>query len=142
MSMNKVDIKGIDEVVNVLKNKTAKDAVNISRAATNGVASTAKKMVKEELKNHVDSGDLKKSIKSKRLKSRKTKPQSAITVIRQKGWYWKFLDKGTEYISALNFVRKVKQYFNKNMPEIFEESFKKVLIKRIKKNLKAARSKK
>lgn len=136
-----IKIKGIESVADVLANKSPKDAINISRAAMQGMASTGKDYCREFLKPHQDSKTLYRAIKSKRMKSNPLTPTSAVVVQSNTHhpWYWVFLENGTQQTPATHFIRKTKQRLEDEQEQILEESLKKVLIKRIKKNLKSAR---
>lgn len=135
------EITGINEVINILKNKSAKDVKNLSRATVNGVSQEATKEVRKNASTFRDTGTLVRGIKNKRLKGSPARPAAAVTITKEKGpksaYYWRFQEHGTSTgIQPKHFVRDAKNTIERNLPHLANESFKKVLIRRIKRELK------
>jgi len=139
-------IEGLDEVKALLEKETPKQANNILRAVVQGIASEiAKDARKSAPKN---TGNLRKSIKAKRKKSKPGFPVSAVEIttgknVKNDGFYWRFIEFGTQGNNPQPeqpFIRPAKDRAQANMPQILESQFVKKLqanIKRIqKKNAK------
>lgn len=139
------DIKGLEEVDNILKQVAPNKAKNLMRTTVHGYVSKITKRAKEIVSK--DTGTLKKSIKTKREKSSPFKPRSSVFITTGKsakndGWYWRFIEYGTRGKTgraAVPFIRPAVQQMEAKKISIMKEEFGKKLESAIKRELKKAR---
>jgi len=127
---NGFSITGTKEVQKILDEIAPKYARNLMRATIHGVASTIAKDARANAPK--DSGNLKKSIKSKRRKSRPDNPISEVIVLTGKGgvsaFYWLFLERGTRTgIGEHRFIANASEKARANFETVLTEQFGKKL---------------
>jgi len=143
MSKN-VEVIGIEEIEKVLDELLPKHARNLSRSFVHGLASEVAKESKKRVPT--DTGNLKKSIKAKRKRSKPETPVSEVIVTTGKnakndGFYWRFVEYGTGGPvpqSERPFLRPARDYITAHMKEIADNVFTKKLAALVKREKKKA----
>lgn len=147
--MSRAEIKGVDEVIALLKGKAPRIARNLLRSTVQGVASSAAKEVKASAPEL--SGGLKKSVKAKRLNRRgkggnvvasavTINAKTPATTDRPDGTFqWLHVEYGTQEAEAHPFVEPVAVKLRNNMPKIFRDEFLKKLAKQMARELKTVK---
>ncbi|MGB1215399.1 MAG: HK97 gp10 family phage protein [Pikeienuella sp.] len=87
---SKFQIKGLDDVNELLGEIAPKHAKNIMRSTVHGVAGELRNSIKK--KSPKDSGDLKRSEKTKRRRQKGSKIASDVLIGE---FYWRFLEEGS-----------------------------------------------
>lgn len=141
-----IGVEGVAEVIAALKEKSPRIARNLLRSTIQGVASDGAKEVKANAP--VLLGELKKSIKAKRL-NRKGRDgdiiSSAITISaktvpsvnRPDGTFkWVHIEYGTNDTAADPFVQPVANKIKANLPRILTEQFTKKLAQQVARELR------
>lgn len=139
----KFEVEGLKNVERILEQITPKHARNLNRAVNYGIASE----ITKETKNNIRSlgiektGNLRKSLKTKRAKSHPDKPISDVIFSSGKkekydGYYWRFVEFGTKTSVEKPFLRPVVQKIKSNIEEIYEQQFTKKLAAQIKRELR------
>lgn len=126
-------ISGVEEIQNILEEVAPKHARNLMRATMHGVASEITKRAKKRVR--VDSGNLKKAIKTKRKKSHPDKPTSQVYITTGKsakndGFYWRFIEYGTRGKTANEerpFIKPSVKEVQAQLPTILKRQFGKKL---------------
>jgi HK97 gp10 family phage protein len=98
MTSINIDVEGIEEIQKVLREIPEKDAKNLVRATVRGIASEVNKEAKKRVP--VDTGNLKKSLKVKAVRSPPFKPVFDVRAesgksVKHDGFYWRFIEHGT-----------------------------------------------
>lgn len=131
------EIEGIDDALDILEDIGPKKAKNLLRATAAGMASEIAKDIKKN--TPVDTGELKKSIKTKRRRSQKDHYISDVVVERGSsakydGYYWRFVEYGTAGNAGnppAPFIRPAaEKYFNqidKKMTQQFGKKYEALL---------------
>lgn len=143
------DIKGLEEVDNILKQVAPNKAKNLMRTTVHGYVSRIAKLAKQLAPKDTakDTGTLKKSIKTKREKSSPFKPRSSVFITtgnsaKNDAFYWRFVEYGTRGKTgraAVPFIRPAVQQMEAKKISIMKEEFGKKLESAIKRELKKAR---
>ena len=134
--LNGIEVIGDKEVMKILDEIAPKEARNLARSTIHGIAGRITKAAKQRVK--VDKGTLRKSIYTKREKSPPNRPKSSVR-FREKGYYWRFVEYGTEKgnnLQARPFLRPARQQIMGNLNAILREEFQKKLTARINRVLK------
>lgn len=129
-------IEGLPEIQDILERAGPRHSYNLMRATVQSVAGVIAKDAKSRAP--IDSGELKKSIKAKRLKSPRLNPQSGVYVEHGQGakfdaFYWKFIEFGTNGVDGVGripekpFIRPAAADARSNYPEMIREQFGKKL---------------
>lgn len=130
-----MQIVGIDDVKKILNDIAPKHSKNLMRATVQGIAS---EMAKEAKKNAPrDEGTLKRAIKAKRKRSHSLQPISEVIVthgrsVRFDAFYWRFLEYGTQKISAQPFIKPAEEKVGGEMDRHIVELFGKKLESKLK----------
>ncbi len=130
-------IEGLPEIQQILEDAGPRHSYNLMRATVQSVASKIAKDAKTRAPKG-DSGDLKKSIKAKRIKSPRLNPQSGVYVEHGQGaryhaFYWKFVEYGTSGRNGVGanpeqpFLRPAAADARANYPDMIREEFGKKL---------------
>lgn len=137
---------GLENIEKIFEEIAPRHARNLSRAVNHGIASEIAKKVKQNIKNNgiEKTGNLRKSIKSKRRKSDPDKPVSDVVAASGKqakndGFYWRFIEHGTKHSSAKPFVAPAVQEIKSKLNEVYEEQFNKKLASAIRREQKKLR---
>jgi HK97 gp10 family phage protein len=139
-----VQVIGADEIAKILEEIAPKHARNLMRATIHGVAGEITKESKKLVP--IDTGNLKKSLKTKRRRSKPDQPVSDVIATQGKGakndgFYWRFVEHGTGGKNpqpARPFIRPSKDKIFAQLPNILNEQFTKKLAAAIKREQKKA----
>lgn len=135
-----VRIEGMDELKAKLTDVLPREARNILRRTTLKIASDVRDKVRQ--RSPVDTGNLKRSIKSKRDKGTPTNITSSVYVDRSggksgKGYHYHFVEFGTVKMPAQPFivptVEEMRPSLSEEYRKEFGAQFEKELQKRAKK---------
>jgi HK97 gp10 family phage protein len=128
----KMVVTGLSELMEMFEEIAPNAAMNIGRAAVQSIASSMAKEIKTaapKLK-----GDLKKTIRAQRKKSKRTHPKSMVRANAMKNsngtvntFYWKFQEYGSRQQPKRPFIGPVRQKYSQNMPQLMREHFGKKL---------------
>lgn len=140
-----VKVEGLEQVQEMLKEKSPRVARNLMRATVQAVASNIAKDAKKQAPRLT--GNLQRAIKARRKKSPPDKPTSLVIVGEGKGhkpdaFYWKFVEYGTQYIPPAPFIGPAKQRAQANMKTMLVEEFGKKFEKQLAREAKAKAKKK
>lgn len=152
------EIQGIKEIREVLDNLAPRHARNILKNTIYSVAAELRNDIKAAAP--VDSGDLRKNVAAKNLRSHPDKPASVV-YFKPDGFYWRFVEHGTapgkkgsrittnrgrsrsriQYRShpgtpARPFVMPAVNRMRTRLPQIINEKFTKALEKAVARELK------
>jgi HK97 gp10 family phage protein len=124
-----IRVDGIDELKKTLDELAPREAFNLMRGVTHGVAQQVAKRAQARVP--VDSGTLKKAIKAKRGNPRDNggKPFSDVVVEHGKSathdaFYWRFLEYGTRTgIPESKFIGNAIESVRSEIPQIMREQF-------------------
>lgn len=141
-----VEIEGAKFVRNTMKDLMPREARNIARRAVVAVA----RKVRDTARDHVpvDTGTLRKAIRSRRSKGGRDKANAEVNVTtgseaRNDGWYWHFLEFGTKSQSAQPFIQPTLAEWRNKAAKAFEgewwSQFAKEMVKRAKRQQGARR---
>ena len=136
-----IDIDGMSELNAMLDDIAPREARNLNRAVIHGIAATIAKDAKANAPKG-DSGNLKKAIKAKRRRPKNPdKPFSDVMVEHGKGakndgFYWRFLEYGTQRIAARPFIQPAIDAANQNILQIYKEQFFKKWAQKLKREAK------
>lgn len=142
---NGVEIIGADEVAEVLSKFAPRIANNLGRSLVHGIAGEISKEAKKRAPRRT--GNLKKALKTKRRRGKPGKPVSDVIVTQGKsakydGFYWRFLEYGTQSISEQPFIRPAKDLIFSKLDEVVDRQFKKKLVQAVnRENKRRAKSK-
>lgn len=119
--MIKTEIKGIDDVNEILSQIAPRQAKNIMRATVHGVAGE----IRDDAKGHMseDTGVMRKSTKAKRERGTPTTLVSTVRVTLA-AFYWRFREygQGPDGVEDAMFMKAVAM-FRANMDRIFLNQF-------------------
>lgn len=118
--MMSVELKGLDDVDELLSKIAPRQAQNIMRATIHGIAGEIRDDAKRDMP--VDEGDMKRGTKSKREKS--VRGQLLSTVRVAGAFYWRFLEygQGPDGVEVAMFGKAVAKY-RARQNEIFLQQF-------------------
>lgn len=140
--MMTMEIKGIDDIKNILDDVAPKRAENLLNATIRGVAVEGQKLIKGKLQQYNDTGNLIKSLKVKSVRSPKDYPSFKVEFDsgagkKNDGFYWRFLEHGTEKDKRERlFVRKSKIELTSSLDLILLQQFAKKYESAMKRELK------
>lgn len=123
-------IEGVDDLKQVLDAMAPKAARNLARATVQGVAGEVAKEVRKKAPKRT--GNLRKAIKAKRRRP-KNPDQFYSDVVSQgkqqknDGFYWRFVEFGTQKLPEQPFIRPVVDVMRPELPRIYREQFGKKL---------------
>lgn len=137
--MMSMEIRGIEDAKKILEEIAPKRSLNLITATVRGVASEIAKEMKGNAPKNTK--NLIKSIKVKKSRSDKFKPVFKVEFDSGKskkhdGFYWRFVEHGTQTSRASNFVRRSRLKIESNMGFIIQSQFVKKLESQIKRELK------
>lgn len=118
-----IQIDGLQETIDFLTKEVPREAQNLSASAVQAAAMTLKKEIAPRIPKRT--GKLKKSIKAKRNRPSWGMVSSDV-FFDAKGWYWRFVEYGTERAAAHPFVQPAVENFSPRLASIFREQ---VLVK-------------
>ncbi len=140
---NGIKVQGLKETQNILEKIAPKHARSIARSTNLAVAGELKKQTKKNIKTRgiEKSGNLRNSIKSRRLKSPPDKPVAAVFAdsgksAKNDGYYWRFIEHGTRISSAVPFLAPATEFIRSNLESIYREKFLKKLLEKVKREQK------
>lgn len=121
-----VKIEGMDELQATLKDVLPREARNILRRTTLKIASQVRDVVRQRAP--VDTGNLKKSIKSKRDKGTPTNITASVYVDKSggksgKGYHYHFVEFGTVKMSARPFIVPTVEEMRPGLSEEYRKEF-------------------
>lgn len=119
--MMKMEVKGIDDVNEILSQIAPRQAKNIMRATVHGVAGEIRDDAKRFMSE--DTGVMKKATKSKRERGTPTRIMSTVRVTLA-AFYWRFREygQGPDGVEDAMFMKAVS-IFRANMNQIFVQQF-------------------
>lgn len=132
-----VEVTGEDGVFDILKTIAPRHARNLLRATIHGVASEITKEAKARAPVGA-TGNLKKSIKTKRKKSPPDAPVSQV-VFGEGAFYWRFVEHGRggdHPMAAQPFLMPAREVIFSNLDSIISAQFSKKLEAAVKRELK------
>ncbi len=150
------DIRGDEEIAQILDKILPKEAQNIIRATTAGIAGEISKLAKRNARNMRIPSVIPKAIKSRRKNTRGGDPNKPTSVVfvehglgaKNDAWFWHFWEFGTAIrtiktgrfagrrvgqIFEQPFIRPAFQSIKAQLPVIIRQQFQNKLLKRIKK---------
>ena len=135
-----VELIGMKDIQKILSELTPRYATNLSRSFVHGLASETAKLAKKNapVSEWSGGGELKKSIKAKRRKSKPEQPKSDVVV---NSFYWFMVENGTGGKNPhpeQPFMRPALDLIKANMPRIIDEQFTKKLTALINREKKKA----
>lgn len=121
-----VKIEGMDELQATLKDVLPREARNILRRTTLKIASNVRDVVRQ--RSPVDTGNLKKSIKSKRDKGTPTNITASVYVDKSggksgKGYHYHFVEFGTVKMTARPFIVPTVEEMRPGLSEEYRKEF-------------------
>lgn len=137
-----VKIEGLEELRETLEKTMPREAKNILRRTTYGIATKIRDQVKERAP--AKTGALKRSIKAKRNRDTRTNISSSVIADRSggrtgSGYHWHFLEFGTVKMPAQPFINPTVEQMRPQVPELYRNEFGKQLEKEMKKRAKKKR---
>ena len=135
-----ITIEGTDEIEKILARLAPNHAKNLMRSTVHGVASEITKKAKQKVP--VDTGNLKKSLKTKRRKGKPGKPVSEVIAdtgqgAKNDGFYWYFVEYGTrDGRPEQPFMRPARDDVFSKLDTVIEQQFTKKLAAAIKRQMK------
>lgn len=134
--MGTVEIRGLEDVNEMLSKIAPRQAMNIMRATIHGIAGEIRDTAREL--SPEDKGTLKKAIRTKRGKLTFGKIKSDVMVTRA-AFYWRFLEygqgpAGIEYAMFMRSVEKMKPDLHRIMIEQFGKKWEAALARAAKRN--------
>lgn len=131
---NQVKIHGLSDLQKTLNTLMPREATNVLRRTTYGIATKVRDQVKERAP--VQSGALKRSIKAKRNKGTKTNISASVIADKSggrsgRGYHWHFLEFGTVKMSTQPFINPTVEQMRPQIPGIYREEFGKQLEKQL-----------
>lgn len=117
----RIQVRGIEDVNEVLSKIAPNHARNIMRATVHGVASTITKDAKTHMSE--DTGEMKKATKAKRERGKPDYIQSTVRVA-ESAFYWRFREygQGPDGVEDAMFMKAVAK-FQAQFDEIFMTQF-------------------
>ena len=131
-----MEVSGLDDTLATLNQMVPRHARNLLRATVHGIAGEITKEAKKNVPR--TTGNLKKSIKTKRKKSPPDAPVSQV-VFEDAGFYWRFIEHGTGGKNpqpARPFLLPARELIFSNIDRIAAEQFSRKLEAAIKRELK------
>lgn len=132
--MSGMEILGVSEIQKVLKDFAPKHANNLMRSTVHAVAAEITKESKKRVPTNT--GNLKRSLKTKRRRGKPGQPVSDVIAdsgpnARHDGFYWRFVEFGTRNTAERPFMRTAKQIVFSSIDRIIKEKFKDKLTKAV-----------
>lgn len=136
-----IEVIGTESVIKALEQFAPRHANNLIRATIHGAAGELKKDIQKRVP--VRTGNLKKSIKAKRRRSPPGQPVSDVIAdqgkkARNDGFYWRFIEHGTQTLPERPFMRPAKLAFEKKFDLIIQQQFVKKLTAAVRREMKKA----
>jgi len=134
-SLNSLDVIGAEELAKVLSEFAPRIANNLSKAVVHGVAGEITKGAKSRVPKRT--GNLKKSLKTKRRRGKPGQPVSEVIAdsgksAKHDGFYWRFVEYGTQTGTPEQpFMRPARDEVFTNLPVIMRRQFKDKLVKAV-----------
>lgn len=121
-----VQISGIDELHEMLRDVMPNQARNILRSTVQGVASDVAKQMRQRAPK--DQGVLRKAIKAKRRRGSRDEIVSEVRIehgrgVRNDAWHWHFIEFGTVQHPPAPFIIPTVESVGPRIPSIFREQF-------------------
>lgn len=121
-----LEVIGAEDVAKAFSEFAPRHANNLSRAVIHGVAGETRDEIKKRVPKRT--GNLKRAIKVKRRRGKPGQPVSDVYVTQGKsakydGFYWRFIEHGTQTQPERPFVRPVSQWLRVNMGRIMQRQF-------------------
>jgi HK97 gp10 family phage protein len=140
-----LSIEGIDQIKKVLRELPEKEGANLIKATVRGIAAEVNKEAKKRVP--VNTGNLKKSLKVKTVRSPKFKPVFDVRAesgkaVKNDGFYWRFVEHGTGGKSpspSRPFVQPAKDLVFSKISQLVADLFVKKLKMAAARKIKAAR---
>lgn len=132
--MSGIEVVGVDELRKVLEEFAPRVAGNLMRTTIHGVASEITKESKKRVPKR--SGTLRRSLKTKRRRGKPMQPVSDVIAesgkgVKNDGFYWRFVEFGTQKSPEQPFMRPAKDIVFNNLPNILQSQFKDKLTKAV-----------
>lgn len=142
-----IKTEGLADVAELFEQIGPKYAQNLAIAANYGAASEFSKEIKNRVAQFSNTGNLKRSIKTRKRKSPKNSPVAESYFaqgrgVKNDGFYWRFIEHGTARNKqnagspARPFVEPARLEFQGKIKQIMEEQFSKKLIGLVKREQK------
>lgn len=135
MTQPAVQVLGTDELEKVLSQFAPRIANNLMRATVHGVASEITK--KAKIRVPVRTGNLKRSLKTKRRRSKPGQPVADVVAesgknVKNDGFYWRFVEYGTQTgLPERPFMRPARDIVFASLDVYVKKQFKNKLIKAV-----------
>lgn len=131
---NQVKIHGLSDLQKTLNTLMPREATNVLRRTTYGIATKVRDQVKERAP--VQSGALRRSIKAKRNRGTKTNISSSVIADKSggrsgRGYHWHFLEFGTVKMPAQPFINPTVEAMRPQIPGIYRAEFGRQLEKQL-----------
>tara|TARA_R110000851_G_scaffold73106_2_gene161410 strand:- start:334 stop:807 length:474 start_codon:yes stop_codon:yes gene_type:complete len=143
-----IQVLGLDNINKILTELIPREANNLSKAMVFGFAQHASKLVKKRapVGKTSNSGNLKKAIKAKRMRSLPGLPKSKVVItkgnfVKNDAFYWRFVEYGTggkNQQPARAFVRPAILEMRAQIDGLVEDIFTKKLAAAVKRAKKKA----
>jgi HK97 gp10 family phage protein len=131
-------IEGMEDLMATLKTVLPREARNITRRTVVKIAAEVRNDIRQNAPK--DTGELKKSIKSKRDRGKPDFASASVNVIPKEqspAFYWRFLEYGTKNMPAQPFILPVVEQWKGKINEVYRQEFsvqfEKEMSKRVKK---------
>ena len=115
-----VELTGVQDVYDVLSHVSDREARNIMRATVGGMAAEMRTAARAEAPH--DSGDLKRSIKVKRRRTRGGWVRADV-IVEPRAFYWRFIQNGTVKQFENPFITRALEQFRARQMGIFLQQF-------------------
>jgi HK97 gp10 family phage protein len=142
--MTSIKIDGIEEIQKILRELPEREGANLIKATVRGIAAEVNKEAKKRVPTKT--GNLKKSLKVKAVRSPKFQPVFDVRAesgrgVKNDGFYWRFIEHGTGGKNPQPeqpFVRPAKDLVFSKISTLVQDLFVKKIAAAAKRKLKAA----
>lgn len=132
-----ITLEGFDELDKLFDHLILKEAQNLNRAAVHAVAAEITKASKRNAP--VDSGMMRKGIKTRRRRATDPNKPASEVVIEKKYFYWRFHEFGTKDQPARPFFTPAINEIRGQIREIYKQKLFEKLAQKIKRDAKKRR---
>jgi HK97 gp10 family phage protein len=129
-----MELVGVKELQKVLEDFAPRTAGNLMRTVIHGVATDITKESKKRVP--VNTGTLKRSLKTKRRRGKPMQPVSDVIAesgknVKNDGFYWLFVEFGTQKTPEQPFMRPAKDLVMSDIDNVLQRQFKDKLTKAV-----------
>lgn len=130
------EIRGLDDVERIMTDVGPRAARNLMRSTVGGLATELAKDVRGEAPR--DEGDLRSAIRGKRRRGGPGFVQADV-VIAKTGFYWMFLEFGTEKLAEIPFIRPAVDRFKASAMDRVLKRFARAVVAMMKRQARLGR---